>query len=304
MRGERAVESWFLPADGDEPLRLHPRARRPATPRDPPRARHRPRGCPSHGAARRPDDCHRTLACAGWCPTSSSCGRSSRTTAASCCSSFRASQPSSSATRLPSRTPSGHCCSTTRSSFNAVSRREWSFAEPLSRFHSARPAPPAAAGSSCCQGEPRTRRRSQVSRPVRALATYTARCGVRRSRDCSGRRSRRRDRRSSCASTAAASTTRTRSCAVSMRGSSGSCARSSTPRSGAPEHVSSAPAERPPPATRSDYARSTTRSAPPSTRPGAQALHAAARRQGSRRSRKGSAATPFRPSRPRRALLR
>ncbi len=58
-------------------------------------------------------------------------------------------------------------------------------------------------------GQPRTRRRSPVSRPVPAPGTCTARFAARRSSGSSERRWRRGDRRSSCASTAAASTTRT-----------------------------------------------------------------------------------------------
>ena len=166
VHGERAVETWFFPAAGDEPYVYTRVLDAPATP-----AIRRKLGISREGARVTVPlaggrTTAATLACAGWCPTSSSCGRSSRTTAASCCSSFRASQPSSSATRLPSRTPSGHCCSTTRSSSTRC--REWSFAEPLA--DSTQPGP-----------------RRPPRRAHRAVRASRARDDARRSRGPSGR---------------------------------------------------------------------------------------------------------------------
>ena len=67
--------------------------------------------------------CRRAPGYADSCPTSCSCDRSSRTTAASCCSTCPTSHSSSSATRLPSPTRSVRCSSTTRSSSGVASRR-------------------------------------------------------------------------------------------------------------------------------------------------------------------------------------
>jgi hypothetical protein len=53
VRDERAVESWFLPAAGDDPYVYTHVLDAPATPRDPPRSRHPTRGDASDGAVGR-----------------------------------------------------------------------------------------------------------------------------------------------------------------------------------------------------------------------------------------------------------
>ena len=57
----------------------------------------------------------RTAGCARWSPSSSSCGRSSRTRSGSCARAALRARSSSCAPRCPSPTPSGRCSSTTRS---------------------------------------------------------------------------------------------------------------------------------------------------------------------------------------------
>ncbi len=192
--------------------------------------------------------CRRTRACAGWSPTSCSCGRSSRTRSRELLLELPG-EPLQLIRYTPPEPRPGAAVAVRRRDRASARHHRAGHRSPSRAADPAQPCPrrPAAAGSSSAQAAPRTRRRSPASRPVPAPGTCTARFAATRSSSCSGRRSKRRGRRSSCASTAAASTRPTRSCAGCTRSSSGYCVRSSTPRSDGPARVSSAPAGRPRP---------------------------------------------------------
>ena len=277
VRGERAVESWFFPAAGDEPYAYTHVLDAPA----PRRAIRRELGIAREGTRvtvpLATGGCRRTRGCAGWCPTSCSCGRSSRTRAASCCSSCPASRSSSSATA--SRARPGAAAAVRRRDRASARRHRAGRRSPRRAADPAQPRPrrtPRRAGGPLRAGRARDdarRPRGPPRRPApvrrgalrgdRAAAARGARHAA-----AAGRRARRPQRPQRGPPARAPACTRS---------SSGSCARSSTPRSGGRARVSSAPARRSPPATRSGCARSTTRSAPRSTRPGEPASRAAAR---------------------------
>ena len=282
-----------FPCRGDEPVRLRARARRQhaGDPRELGIAREGTRVTVPLADGRLPPNARLRTARR---PTSCSCGRCSRTRRASCCSSCPASR--SQLVALPPPEPDPERPLLFDDEIEVAARR------PRARDRRAAaaradPAEPVAGDAraavwSSARGEPRTRRRSPASRatPGARHLYGEVRCEAierlqREALDAprpAGRGQVDRSGLNEHHPLVQACTRRSSAC----------CARSSTPRSGAPARDSCAPGGRCARATRSGCARSTTRCGPRSTRPGRPASRAAARPPSSRRVEERRAGAP------------